>query len=234
MSEENKTRKRKLLTRYLILAACILVIAAITVTIVFAANNWFRSDFSIDQGGGNDVVDSGNTGNKGDDDDGKNNNDPDDGKNNKDPDDGKDDKPTTSDTTFACPMENMDVVTVFEFCKDVTLGHWHFHTGLDIAAAAGTDVMATLDGTVETLIVGDQLDGTKVVISHANGMKTVYSYIEAKEGLKVGDSVKRGEVIGTVAEPNGAEFKQGAHLHFEILENGESVDPAIYLNLQEK
>lgn len=230
MSEENKTRKRKLLTRYLILAACILVIAAITVTIVFAANNWFRSDITIDQGG-NDVVDSGNTGNKGDDDDGKKGDKDDDGN---DPDDGKDDKPTTSDTTFACPMETMDVVNVFEFCKDVTLGHWHFHTGLDIAAAVGTDVMATLDGTVETLIVGDQLDGTKIVISHANGMKTVYSFIDAKEGLKEGDTVKRGEVIGTVAEPNGAEFKQGAHLHFEIIENGESVDPAIYLNIQEK
>lgn len=231
MSEVNKTRKRKLLTRYLILAACILVIAAITVTIVFAANNWFRSDISFDQGG-NDIVDSGNAGNKGDkDDDNKGN---DDGNNNNDPDDGKDDKPTTSDTTFACPMETMDVVNVFEFGKDVTLGHWHFHTGLDIAAAAGTNVMASLDGTVETLIVGDQLDGTKIVIAHANGLKTVYSFIEAKEGLKEGDTVKRGEVIGTVAEPNGAEFKQGAHLHFEVIENGESVDPAIYLDLQEK
>ncbi len=232
MSEENKSHKRKLLTRYLILAACILVIAAITVTIVFAANNWFRSDITLDRGDDpiTDTGNTGNTGNTGKDDGNDNTADPDDDGNSGD----DDKKPTTSTTTFVCPLETMDVVNVFEFGQDVTLGHWHFHTGLDIAATAGTTVMATLDGTVESLVVGDQLDGTKVVIAHDNGLKTVYTYIEAKEGLKEGDTVKRGEAIGTVAEPNGAEFKLGAHLHFEVLKDGECVDPAEYLDLQEK
>ncbi len=53
MSEEKKTRKKKLLIRYLILAACILVVAAVTVTTVFAVNDWFRSDITIDNNDGN-------------------------------------------------------------------------------------------------------------------------------------------------------------------------------------
>ena len=54
------------------------------------------------------------------------------------------------------------------------------------------------------------------------------------EGLKVGDSVARGEVIATVAEANGNEYKDGAHLHFEIHENGVRIDPTKYLTLEEK
>ena len=41
-------------------------------------------------------------------------------------------------------------------------------------------------------------------------------------------------VIATVAEANGKEYKDGAHLHFEIFENGKNVDPAKYLTLEEK
>ncbi|MDE7162509.1 MAG: M23 family metallopeptidase [Clostridia bacterium] len=227
MSEEKKTRKKKLLFRYLILAACILVVAAITVTVVFAANDWFRSDITID-----DVLDKpkpsnpGNTDNPGNTEDPGHTEDP--GKPN------EPDKPTGNETTFALPVSNPNVINVFDFGKDVSLGHWHFHTGLDMAATAGTAVVACLDGTVSDIVVDDKLDGTTVTIQHANGLKTVYSYIDLKEGLKKGDNIKRGDQIGTVSEPEGAEFKQEAHLHFEVIENGEKKDPAKFLDIAEK
>lgn len=223
MSEEKKTRKKKLLFRYLILAACILVVAAITVTVVFAANDWFRGDITID-----DVLDKPKPNNP-DDTNKPGNEDP-----NKDPDTTEPEKPTGSETTFALPVSNPNVINVFDFGKDVSLGHWHFHTGLDMAANVGTAVVACLDGTVENIVVNDKLDGTTVTIKHANGLKTVYSYIDVKEGLKKGDSVKRGDQIGTVSEPDGAEFKQEAHLHFEVIENGEKKDPATFLDVAEK
>lgn len=226
MSEEKKTRKKKLLFRYLILAACILVVAAITVTVVFAANDWFRGDIPIDN-----VLDNkpkpdnpGNTDNPG------NNDDP----GNDDPGTTEPEKPTGSESTFALPVSNVNVVNTFDFGKDVSLGHWHFHTGLDMAASVGTAVVACLDGTVDEIVLNDKLDGTTVTIQHANGLKTVYSYIDVKEGLKKGDSVKRGDQIGTVSEPDGAEFKQEAHLHFEVIENGEKKDPAAFLDIAEK
>ena len=47
-------------------------------------------------------------------------------------------------------------------------------------------------------------------------------------------TVAKGEVIATVAEANGNEYKDGAHLHFEITKDGTVVDPATYLTLEEK
>lgn len=221
MNEQKKTNKRKILTRILILAACILVIAAITITTVFAVNDWGNRGIHIDSG----------TNQPNNPDDGKkpsdgNNTNPDDGKN---PSDG-DNKPTSSDNGFASPVSVMDVATGFTFGKDVTLGHWHFHTGLDMKAEAGASVMACLDGTIESIVTEDKLDGNSITISHSNGIKTVYTFINIKEGLKKGDKVKRGDVIGSVAEANGSEYLVGPHLHFEVVKNNESVDPTEYLN----
>ena len=62
----------------------------------------------------------------------------------------------------------------------------------------------------------------------------MYRFVTEAEGLKVGDKVAKGDVIATVAEANGDEYKDGAHLHFEILKNNKNVDPATYLTLEEK
>ena len=220
MSEQKKTNKRKILTRTLILAACILVIAAITVTTIFAVNDWGNKGIHIDSG-----TNQPNNPSAGDDD-----NKPNQGDNNGDDDNNDDKKPTASSDEFASPVSVVEIATGYDFGKDATLGHWHFHTGLDMKAEAGATVMACLDGTVESVIKEDRLDGTKVTISHANGIKTVYTFIEAKDGLKQGDKVKKGDVIGTVAEANGSEYLVGPHLHFEVFKNGEWVDPADYLS----
>ena len=78
------------------------------------------------------------------------------------------------------------------------------------------------------------LSGTEITVDHGNGLKSVYRFVTETDGLKVGAEVKKGDVIATVAEATGNEYKDGAHLHFEILENGKSVDPALHLTLNEK
>lgn len=237
MSEEKKTRKKKLVIRYLILAACILVIAAITVTTVFAANDWFRHDIVIDNEEANKPNNTDNQGNQGNDGNQGNSGSQNDGNDNQGGNQGdtnEPEKPTTVETTFAYPVASVNVINPYDFVKDVSLGHWHFHVGLDMAASAGTDVVSCLDGTVESIVLDDQLDGNKVTVSHDNGITTVYTFINVKDGLKVGDEIKRGETLGTVSEPTGAEFKQEAHLHFEVLENGTYADPTEYLDLAEK
>ena len=91
------------------------------------------------------------------------------------------------------------------------------------------------DETAEGIVKGtDPIEGTEIVVNHGDGLKSVYRFVDEAEGLKVGDSVARGEVIATVAEANGNEYKDGAHLHFEIRENGVNVDPTKYLTLEEK
>ena len=213
MSEErnNSTGRRKLLTYYIILAACILVIAAITLTVIFTVGN--SDTLEIDGGG---VTDT--------DDDDDANDDGDDG----------DDTDVAVTTEFASPVAEMNVINDYTFYYNKTLDCYHYHTGLDMAAEAGTEVIACLDGTIESITVGDILDGTKIVISHADGVTTSYYFIDAAEGLKAGDTVSRGDVIGTVAQPTGSEYKEGAHLHFEVAKNGETADPNDYLDIDEK
>ena len=80
----------------------------------------------------------------------------------------------------------------------------------------------------------DRLNGTTVTISHDNGLKTVYSFIDAAEGLEAGQSVERGEVIGTIAEANGAEMALGPHLHFAVYDDGELANPEDYLEIAKK
>jgi peptidase M23 len=106
--------------------------------------------------------------------------------------------------------------------------------GIDMSAEAGAEVFAARTGTIESIYTSDVLVGTQIIIDHGDGIKSVYEYVTAKEGLKAGDKVNKGDVIATVAEANGKEYKDGAHLHFEIFENGKNVDPAKYLTLEEK
>jgi len=68
----------------------------------------------------------------------------------------------------------------------------------------------------------------------ANGVKTVYKFIDPAETLKKGDKVNRGQVIGTVAAPTGIENKDGAHLHFEIYKDGKLAELEDYLDVNEK
>ncbi len=222
MNEEKKTSKRRLLVRYLILAACILLIAAVTVISVCAANDWFRVD--VNRQLDNDTHDDAPDANPDDSD-----------KNSDDGDDADDDTPTYNETSWVSPVAAIDVITPYDFTEDVSLrGCWHFHTGLDFAAEVGAPVVCCCDGTVESIVTGDELDGNTVTIRHSDGVKTVYSYIEVKEGLKEGDEVKRGDRIGSVADSTGAECMLEPHIHFEVIENGEKADPELFLDISVK
>ncbi|MGN1103713.1 MAG: peptidoglycan DD-metalloendopeptidase family protein [Candidatus Coproplasma sp.] len=222
MDNEKKTNKRKLLFRYLILAACVLLIASVTVISICAANDWFRTSVTdtIDKGD-NDKPDEPTDGGNTDDGTGGENTD--------------NDKPTASDTSWATPLATINVITPYEFVEDVTLNNmWHFHEGLDLAAPVGTTVVCCYDGVVESILNDDPLDGNKIVIKHANGVKTSYSFIDVNSSLKVGDSVKKGDALGTVAEASGKECMLESHIHFEVIENGESTDPDKYLDISIK
>ena len=108
------------------------------------------------------------------------------------------------------------------------------HQGVDVSAEAGSEVCALAAGTVEAIYTADVLQGTQIVLNHGDGLTSEYHYVEPVDGLKVGDTVIAGQVIATVAEPTGAEYKDGAHLHLEVFESGKNVDPAKYLTLEEK
>lgn len=155
------------------------------------------------------------------------------------PDDGQEEEgsvnvPVEEPAGMVMPMEAVAVTGDFGFYYNQTLDCYFHHDGVDFAAAVGAEVFAVEGGTVESVFVDDVLSGGEIVLDHGNGMKTTYRFVTPVEGLAVGVAVKKGDVIATVAEATGDEYKDGAHLHFEMAQNGASIDPATHLPLQEK
>ena len=156
-----------------------------------------------------------------------------DGDGDKQPDQG--DKPVVSTPEeFLAPVAEVSAIHGYGFYHNQTLNNYYVHTGIDYAGEEGAEVYAAQSGTVEAVYTSDVLVGGRIVIDHGDGVKTVYEFVEAKEGLKAGDKVERGEVIATIAAATGNEYKDGAHLHFEVLENGKAVDPSKYYTAEEK
>jgi murein DD-endopeptidase MepM/ murein hydrolase activator NlpD len=104
--------------------------------------------------------------------------------------------------------------------SDPFSGEPAFHQGLDISTEKGQPVFATADGTVEAAsYTGDY--GNLIVIRHGFGLVTRYGHLSAF-AVKLGRTVKRGDVIGYVGATGRA---TGAHLHYEILANGQLINP---------
>ncbi|MBQ8685305.1 MAG: M23 family metallopeptidase [Clostridia bacterium] len=131
------------------------------------------------------------------------------------------------------PINNA-VSTDYGFYYNQTINAYYGHKGMDFAAEAGTQVFAVDAGTVESIYKDDLLVGTEITIDHGDGVKSVYRFVDELEGLKVGDTVEKGEAIATVAAATGNEYRDGAHLHFEMYEQGVNIDPNVYLTLEEK
>jgi murein DD-endopeptidase MepM/ murein hydrolase activator NlpD len=94
------------------------------------------------------------------------------------------------------------------------------HTGVDIAARAGTPVRAAGAGTVVRagLVPGY---GNLVVLDHGGGVETAYAHLEGFD-VRAGDRVPAGAVIGKVGATGRA---TGPHLHFEVRRGGKPVNP---------
>lgn len=151
-------------------------------------------------------------------------------------DDDKPDEPTVNKIVFALPIATSTVIKSYTSSTVVfnkTLGVYTGHMGIDFAAEAGTDVVCVYDGTIES-IVTSYLQGTTITVDHGNGLKSVYNSLEADESLSEGKKVAKGDKLGEVSDNNRQEYKDGPHLHFEVVENGKKVDPETYLLSSQK
>ncbi len=101
------------------------------------------------------------------------------------------------------------------------------HTGIDFAAPRGTPIYATGDGKVK-LAKKSLLKtgyGNQVEINHSFGYVTKYAHMQMIV-VKVGQRVKRGELIGYVGSTGGS---TAPHVHYEIIKDGKKVDPIQYM-----
>ena len=104
--------------------------------------------------------------------------------------------------------------------SDPFTGESGFHQGLDISLEKGSPVYATADGTVETAAYSGDY-GNLIVLKHGFGLTTRYGHLSGF-AVKAGQAVKRGDVIGYVGATGRA---TGPHLHYEILTNGQLMNP---------
>ncbi|EOD00720.1 M23 family metallopeptidase [Caldisalinibacter kiritimatiensis] len=109
-----------------------------------------------------------------------------------------------------------------------TLEQWTTHLGIDISAKQGSVVRAVLDGTVAKIEKDTRL-GIVITLNHGNGIQTRYANLSTDSMVKVGQAVKKGDPISGIGKGVSFEMAQGPHLHFEVLVDGEHVNPKLYL-----
>lgn len=152
-------------------------------------------------------------------------------------DDKKDPQPTIKDKIkvyFTSPVTYNSISMEYTDGKDTlfvfssTLNDWSAHMGVDLVATDGAQVNAMYDGTVidvkETFAMGNI-----VTIDHGDNVVATYASLSDVQVVK-GQTVKKGEKIGSVSTTASNEFMDGAHLHLEVAKSGANVDPMPYVN----
>jgi len=104
-------------------------------------------------------------------------------------------------------------------------GKREFHRGIDIATEIAREVMAPANGVVAR-VSEERGMGNLVQINHGNGVVTVYGHLLKKSDVKMGQKVKRGDIIGYVGNSGRS---TGPHLHYGVCKDGIYINPRRYL-----
>ena len=104
-------------------------------------------------------------------------------------------------------------------------GEYEGHKGIDYGGEKGQYVVAAANGTV-SFAGWNEGYGNCVIIDHRNGYQTIYAHLDEIK-VKAGDTVTTGHLIGTMGSTG---VTTGVHLHFELLKDGDNLNPADYIN----
>ena len=140
-------------------------------------------------------------------------------------------QPTAGKLATCAPVDGevlmpyaMEVLSYNQTTRD-----WRVHNGVDLAAPAGTAVVAAADGQVYTVYEDDRM-GMTVVIRHEGGYTTKYASLAAEVAVSAGQQVTMGQTIGTVGTSALMENALGEHVHFTVTKNDQIVDPMAFLD----
>lgn len=118
------------------------------------------------------------------------------------------------------PTEGGVVSSGYGTRREPIAGGYDWHPGIDIAAEFGTPVYAAATGTVEKAGWNGGY-GRYVRLDHGNGYATAYGHMSGL-AVEAGQQVVKGEIIGFVGSTG---YSTGPHLHYEVLADGQNIDP---------
>ncbi|MCL2558065.1 MAG: M23 family metallopeptidase [Treponema sp.] len=122
---------------------------------------------------------------------------------------------------FRFPLLSFRVTSGYGMRASPISGRMHFHRGIDLAAPAGTEVLAAAAGTVAEAGY-DGVLGNFVRVVHSGNWTTLYGHMERLDATR-GAAVRAGERIGWVGSTG---YSTGPHLHFEMWQGGSAQNPA--------
>jgi murein DD-endopeptidase MepM/ murein hydrolase activator NlpD len=105
------------------------------------------------------------------------------------------------------------------------------HHGVDIAVPSGTVVVSPANGRVIDAEIRNNSCGGTLYIDHGGGIKTRYCHLKRID-VRKGDTIKQGETVGLTGggpQDIGKGRSTGAHLHFELYQNGKTIDPEPFI-----
>jgi murein DD-endopeptidase MepM/ murein hydrolase activator NlpD len=130
---------------------------------------------------------------------------------------------------FRFPLPSGVLTSSFGMRESPISHHMAYHTGIDLAAPAGTDVYAARDGVVTESGTSPVL-GEYIVIMHDGSWSTVYGHL-SKRLARLNDHVESGMIIGKVGSTGES---TGPHLHFEVRNRGEAQNPESLIPLSKR
>ncbi|WP_169083607.1 M23 family metallopeptidase [Paenibacillus sp. PL91] len=124
------------------------------------------------------------------------------------------------------PTRSKLLTSGFGYRSDPFTGRSTFHAGIDITGKLDDPILSAADGTVSEIGYNSSL-GHYIVIDHLGGLQSAYMHLKEVEASK-GDDVVRGEKIGLLGSSGRS---TGPHLHFQIMQKNEPVNPIKFLAL---
>ena len=125
--------------------------------------------------------------------------------------------PPVSENQFTWPLPEEHDITACWNDDRTGFSEGYFHSGLDMRASNGTDIVSSADGTVVVVRSSSSGTGNTLIIEHEGGFYTQYQHLEGYN-VSEGDRVTQGQVVATA---NNTGFSTAPHLHFNIQRDGQ-------------
>ena len=133
---------------------------------------------------------------------------------------------TSIPVSYPIAKKDAQIVSGFGMRDHPVLDEPRMHTGIDIKAPVGTEVVATASGKV--IIPEEQIGygyGRPCLIEHKFGYQTLYGHLVRLQVYK-NQFVQKGDVIGRVGDTG---LSTGPHLHYEVRKNGKPLNPSYFI-----